>query len=76
MALFSTSLDFAGINLTGGQLILTATGALGPDYILLSTTNLSNWQPLLVTNPTAMPLQLTTPNSAEPQRYFRLQLSP
>ena len=67
---------FNAINLTGGQVILTATGALGPDYTLLTSTNLVNWQPLFVTNPTVMPVQLSTPNSAEPQRFFRLQPGP
>lgn len=67
---------FSAISLTDGQLILTATGALGPDYSLLSSTNLVNWQTLLATNPTVMPLQLSTPNSDEPQRFFRLQLGP
>ncbi|MGC3957757.1 MAG: hypothetical protein QM813_07350 [Verrucomicrobiota bacterium] len=67
---------FTAINLAGAQIQLAATGALGPDYTLLSSTNLVNWQSLLVTNPAAMPLQLSTPVTAEPQRYFRLQLGP
>ncbi len=64
------------IELGGGQVILTATGALGPDYTLLSSTNLMNWQPLLTTNPTVTPFALIDTNRLDPARFYRLQLGP
>lgn len=67
---------FVTLDLTGGQVFLAVTGALGPDYTLLTSTNLLNWQTLLMTNPALMPLQLSTPHTTERQRYFRLQLGP
>ena len=41
--------NFGSINLAGGQISLLVTGALGPDYTLLTSTNLVNWQPLFST---------------------------
>lgn len=67
---------FDSINLTGAQVSLSATGALGPDYALLTSTNLTDWQSLITTNPTIMPLHLSVPATADPQRFFRLQLGP
>jgi glucuronoarabinoxylan endo-1,4-beta-xylanase len=64
------------INSDNGQWILSATGALGPNYTLSTSTNLSNWQALITTNPLAMPLTLTATNGLEPQRFYRLQLGP
>jgi hypothetical protein len=64
------------INSDNGQWILSATGALGPNYTLSTSTNLSNWQSLITTNPLAMPLTLTATNGLEPQRFYRLQLGP
>ncbi len=48
----------------------------GPDYTLLTSTNLVNWQPLFTTNPTAMPFSLTDTNIRDAHRFYRLQLSP
>jgi hypothetical protein len=59
-----------------GQLTLHLTGSVGPDYSVLTSTNLANWQTLLTTNPAAMPWQFSVPNAAGSQRYFRLQLGP
>lgn len=64
------------INLTASSVILSVTGALGPDYTLLTSTNLTGWQPLLTTNPTALPLTFTTTNQAELQRFYKVQISP
>jgi hypothetical protein len=64
------------INSGNGQWILSATGALGPNYTLSTSTNLSSWQALITTNPLAMPLTLMATNGLEPQRFYRLQLGP
>lgn len=64
------------MGVSAGQLFLSATGDLGPDYHLLTSTNLTDWQSLLTTNPASMPLQFSVPITADPQRYFRLQLGP
>jgi hypothetical protein len=59
-----------------GQLSLTINGDVGPDYTLLTSTNLLSWQPLLTTNPPALPMTLTLTNEHGPQRFYRIQLGP
>jgi hypothetical protein len=66
----------SSITAAGGRTTLIATGALGPDYTLLTSTNLVDWQPLLTTNPSAMPLILQDTNSTGPVRFYRFQLGP
>jgi hypothetical protein len=64
------------IVLGGGQVSLTGTGLIGPDYTLLTSTNMANWQPLFTTNPTAMPVTFTDTNRNAAARFYRLQLGP
>ncbi len=51
-------------------------GAVGPDYTLLTSTNLTNWQMLFTTNSPASPFSLADANSGRPARFYRLQLGP
>jgi hypothetical protein len=64
------------ITLNGGQVTLTGSGLIGPDYTLLTSTNLADWQALFMTNPTVMPLTLTVTNLNDPARYYRIQIGP
>lgn len=66
----------SSIRNTSGQLSLTINGAVGPDYTLLTSTNLLNWQILLTTNPPALPMTLVLTNDYGPQRFYRIQLGP
>lgn len=60
----------------GSQITLTVTGLVGPDYTLLTSTNLVNWQTLFTTNPTTMPVTFTDTNRSDTARFYRLQLGP
>jgi hypothetical protein len=60
----------------GGQVSLSATGMIGPDYSLLTSTNLLDWQLLFTTNPAVMPVTLTDTNCNAAARFYRLQLGP
>ena len=60
----------------GSHVNLSATGLIGPDYSLFTTTNLVDWQLLLTTNPTAMPVLFTDTNRSDAARFYRLQLGP
>ena len=62
------------INRNGSQIGLTCNGAAGWNYTLLTSTNLSNWQPLLLTNPTVMPITWSDTNPLLNAKYYRLQL--
>jgi glucuronoarabinoxylan endo-1,4-beta-xylanase len=60
-----------------GQVNLTVIGTPGPDYTLLTTTNLiANWQVLLTSNSPPMPLTLVDTNTTDAIRLYRLQLGP
>jgi glucuronoarabinoxylan endo-1,4-beta-xylanase len=63
-------------NLTGGMVTLRVGGALGPDYTLLTSTNLTDWQLLFTTNLPVMPATLVDTNCADALRFYRLQLGP
>jgi glucuronoarabinoxylan endo-1,4-beta-xylanase len=62
------------INLNGSQVGLTINGDAGWNYTLLTSTNLSNWQPLLLTNPIVMPITWSDTNPISNARFYRLQL--
>ena len=61
------------INRIGVQMALSINGSAGWNYTLLTSTNLSNWQPLLVTNPSATPVTWLDTNSVSATRFYRLQ---
>jgi O-glycosyl hydrolase len=62
------------INIIGSQIGLTFNGSAGWNYTLLTSANLSNWQPLLVTNPVAMPTTWFDTNSISSARFYRVKL--
>ena len=61
-----------------GQVSVTVTGPYGgPDYTLLTSTNLSTWQVLLTTNSPATSVTLVDTNApADAARFYRIQLGP
>jgi len=61
---------------SGSQVSLSATGMIGPDYSLLTSTNLAAWQLLYTTNPGSMPVTFTDTNHGDAARFYRLQLGP
>jgi hypothetical protein len=63
--------------LTGQKVQLTVNGPMGPDYILLESTNLPAWTPVLTNASPALPFTWTMTNlSTVPAEYYRVQLSP
>jgi hypothetical protein len=62
---------------SAGSVSLVASGASGPDYTLLTSTNLIDWQILVTTNSPATPVTLThTDPDAASTRFYRIQLGP
>ncbi|HSY17663.1 MAG TPA: hypothetical protein VK815_04975, partial [Candidatus Acidoferrales bacterium] len=61
---------------SGSQVSLSATGMIGPDYSLFTSTNLTAWQLVYTTNPVAMPVTLTDTNHGDATRFYSLQLGP
>ncbi len=64
------------IMLANGQVNLTVNGTQGPDYTLLTSTDLINWQALFTTNSPLIPLTLVDTNSADASRFYRIQIGP
>jgi glucuronoarabinoxylan endo-1,4-beta-xylanase len=67
---------FSSITVATRRVTLTIEGPQGPDYTLLTSTNLLTWQTLLATNAPAMPLLLTDPNPVGAAQYYRIQSGP
>ena len=65
-----------GVSVVPGQVSMIVTGPQGPDYTLLASTNLVNWQTLFTTNSPATPLTLTDTHFADLSRFYRLQIGP
>jgi len=64
---------------TNGQVTLVLNGPQGPDYTVLTTTNLIapiDWQVLMTTNSPVTPVTLTLPLTADPMRFYRIQIGP
>ena len=59
-----------------GQIGLTVSGQVGPDYAVQSSTNLIDWNTLLITNPVMMPFSWNTNASALPWQFYRIKVGP
>ncbi len=67
----------SSISVSGGQVSLVATGAFGPDYTVLTSTDLVNWQILFTSNSPAIPVTLVDTNfGTNPVLFYRIQLGP
>ncbi len=68
--------QIASVSAQTNTIQLVVTGPAGPDYKVLTSTNLETWVELFTTNPVATPFELLLPLTPEPARYFRLELGP
>ena len=67
----------SSIAVSGGQIHLLVNGPSGPDYTLLTSTNLVAWQPMLTVTSPVPPLVLVDTNSPNgTARFYRVQLGP
>ncbi len=66
----------SSISVSGGQVTLTVNGDQGPDYSILTSTNLADWQLLFTTNSPALPFTFMDTNAADSARFYQLQLGP
>ena len=67
---------FDSISYTTSGINLVISGDAGPDYTLLTSSNLTDWQVLLTTNPTSLPFTLTDTNRNDSVRFYRIELGP
>jgi hypothetical protein len=67
----------SSITATGGEVQIVANGPAGPDYTLLTSTNLSAWQAIQTVLSPALPVTLADTNhSSGPARFYRIRLGP
>jgi glucuronoarabinoxylan endo-1,4-beta-xylanase len=70
----------SSIATSGGQVTLVVAGPQGPDYSVLTSTNLtaprSTWQVLSTTNSPVTPVTLTLSITADPVRFYSIQIGP
>jgi hypothetical protein len=63
--------------LSNGQLGFQVNGQTGPDYAVLVSSNLFNWNTLFITNSPPMPFSWTDTNAATlPQQFYRIKAGP
>jgi glucuronoarabinoxylan endo-1,4-beta-xylanase len=70
------SAALSSITVARPNVSIVASGPLGPDYTVLTSTNLFDWLPLFTTTPAAMPLSVNDTNVGDAARFYRLQLGP
>ena len=68
--------SISNVSAAGGQFSFSVSGQSGPDYAMETSTNLTQWNTVFVTNSPALPFVWTDTNSAEPQRFYRVKLGP
>jgi hypothetical protein len=71
-----TSPRFAAAQVLNGQLGLSVSGQVGPNYAVQNSSNLVNWTTLLITNPTVMPFNWSTNTGALPSQFYRIKVGP
>jgi N-formylglutamate amidohydrolase len=68
--------DGAGSN-PASQVKLSIQGQTGPDYILMASTNLTNWSSISTNTPGSFPFVWTDTNSSQyPKRFYQVRLGP
>jgi hypothetical protein len=66
-----SSISFAGV-----QFSFSVSGLSGPDYAIETSTNLTQWSSVFITNSPALPFNWTDANFVAPQRFYRVKLGP
>lgn len=59
-----------------GQLTLTITAAVGPDYAVEVSTNLTSWSTLFTTNAPPSPFTWDADTTASPLQFYRIKAGP
>jgi hypothetical protein len=62
--------------LTNGEIGFSVGGQTGPDYAVESSTNLTNWNTVFITNSPAMPFSWSTNTGTNPIQFYRIQTGP
>jgi regulation of enolase protein 1 (concanavalin A-like superfamily) len=66
----------SNISFAFGQFSFNVNGQSGPDYAIETSTNLTQWSNIFITNSPMLPFNWTDTNSAAPQQFYRVKLGP
>jgi hypothetical protein len=67
----------SSVNTNGGEFNLVVNGPSGPDYTLLGSTDLVNWQSVLTVSSPIPPVTLSDTNYPnQPAQFYRVELGP
>jgi Cellulase (glycosyl hydrolase family 5)/Fibronectin type III domain len=67
----------SNISIAGGQFSFKVNGQSGPDYAIETSTNLTQWASVFITNSPGLPFVWMDTNSpAAPQLFYRIKLGP
>ena len=66
----------SNISFAFGQFGFNVNGQSGPDYAIETSTNLTQWNNIFITNSPMLPFNWTDTNSAAPQQFYRVKLGP
>jgi hypothetical protein len=64
------------VSVAGGQFSFNVSGQSGPDYAIETSTNLTQWSNVFITNSPALPFNWTATATNGPQRFYRIKLGP
>jgi hypothetical protein len=64
------------ISFAGGKLSFNVSGQSGPDYAIETSTNLTQWSNVFITNSPVLPFNWTDTNFITPERFYRIKLGP
>jgi hypothetical protein len=64
------------VSVAGGQFGFSISGQSGPDYAIETSTNLTQWNNVFITNSPALPFNWTDATTNSPQRFYRIKLGP
>ncbi len=69
--------SISNLTFAGGQFSLQVNGQTGPDYLVETSTNLTQWTPIHTANSPAMPFIWTDPDTGgSTQRFYRVKVGP
>jgi Cellulase (glycosyl hydrolase family 5)/Fibronectin type III domain len=64
------------VSVAGGQFSFNVSGQSGPDYAIETSTNLTQWSNVFITNSPALPFNWTNAATSSPIRFYRIKLGP
>ncbi len=68
--------SISNISGAGGQFSFSVSGQSGPDYAIETSTNLTQWSNVFITNSPLLPFNWTVASTNSPQRFYRIKLGP